>query len=84
MCLDARAHRSVGLGDRADLPRDFGLDASAFVDVDMGNSRVFLDINIRQLATETSSRKAPIGKAPIGKTPVGKAPLGKAPLVTRG
>jgi hypothetical protein len=33
--------------DRPNLTRDTGLNASAFVDIDMGNSRVFLHIDVR-------------------------------------
>ena len=39
--------RPVGLRDRPNLTRNIGLNASAFVDIDMGNSRVFLHIDIR-------------------------------------
>jgi hypothetical protein len=39
--------RLVGLRDRLDVTRNFGLNASAFVDIDMGNSRVFRHIDIR-------------------------------------
>jgi hypothetical protein len=38
---------SVCLDERSDLSFDFGLNASALVDVDMGNTRVFSNIDIR-------------------------------------
>ena len=39
--------RLLGLRDRLDLTCNFGLNASAFVDIDMRNSRVFRHIDIR-------------------------------------
>jgi hypothetical protein len=39
--------RLVGLRDRPNLTHYIDLNASAFVDIDMGNSRVFLHIDIR-------------------------------------
>ena len=42
-----RFRRLVGLDDRPDLTRNFVLNASTFVEIDMGNSRVFLHIDIR-------------------------------------
>ena len=68
--LFAAGFRQTGMA--VDLTRDFGLDASALVDVDMGNRRVFPDINIRQLASETRFRRdrsAPTGRLVIVDRP---------------
>src|SRR5260370_12483202 len=56
-CHPCFASALLGLGDRPDLAGDFGLDAGALVDVDVGNAGVLSHIDIRQLAPETRSRR---------------------------
>jgi hypothetical protein len=52
-----RVWSKLGLGDGPYLTGDFGLDAGALVDVDVGNAGVLGHIDIRQPAPETGSHR---------------------------